>query len=156
MAEELRLYGEYERVDQKIAGFSDTVEGLFEQIFKRLEDDTDDIQLVKDTMCFFECSRFGLLETEMLQLLKPSVKDAIRTGLIDAEFDLKGNKISYELPRKKWSTLFLSISTYFRSPGEDKTGLIDFFHRQMSKAVRKKYLNEESEKIYHKKLAEYF
>jgi len=150
VAEELRLYGEYERVNQKIAGFSETIEGLFDQIFKRLEDDTDDIKLVKDAMCLFECSRFGLLETEMLQLLKPSVKDAINMGLIDTD------KESFELPRKKWSTLFLSISTYFRSPGEDKTGLIDFFHRQMSKAVRKKYLNEKLEKEYHKKLAEYF
>jgi hypothetical protein len=156
VAEELRLYGEYERVNQKIAGFSDTIEGLFDQIFKRLEDDTDDIQLVKDAMCFFECSRFGLLETEMLQLLKPSVKDALRIGLIDAEFDSKGNKTPYELPRKKWSALFLSISTYFRTPGEDKTGFIDFFHRQMSKAVRKKYLNDKLEKAYHKRLAEYF
>lgn len=150
VAEELRLYGEYERVNQKIAGFSETIEGLFDQIFKRLEDDTDDINLVKDAMCLFECSRFGLLETEMLQLLKPSVKDAINMGLID------NDKESFELPRKKWSTLFLSVSTYFRSPGEDKTGLIDFFHRQMSKAVRKKYLNEKLEKEYHKKLAEYF
>ena len=150
VAEELRLYGEYERVNQKIAGFSENIEGLFDQIFKRLEDDTDDINLVRDAMCLFECSRFGLLETEMLQLLKPSVKDAINMGLIDTD------KESFELPRKKWSTLFLSISTYFRSPGEDKTGLIDFFHRQMSKAVRKKYLNKKLEKSYHKKLAEYF
>lgn len=150
VAEELRLYGEYERVNQKIAGFSETIEGLFNQIFKRLEDDTDDINLVRDAMCFFECSRFGLLETEMLQLLKPSVKDALNLGLINDD------KESFELPRKKWSALFLSVSTYFRSPGEDKTGLIDFFHRQMSKAVRKKYLNEKLEKSYHKKLANYF
>ena len=150
VAEELRLYGEYERVNQKIAGFSETIEGLFDQIFKRLEDDTGDINLVRDAMCFFECSRFGLLETEMLQLLKPSVKDALNLGLINDDKD------SFELPRKKWSALFLSVSTYFRSPGEDKTGLIDFFHRQMSKAVRKKYLNEKLEKSYHKKLANYF
>ena len=145
LAEELRLFGEYERINEKIKGSAETIEGLFEQVFDRLEKDNDP-ELVRDAMCLFECSRFGLLETEMLQLLKPANNEG--------------------LPRIRWSSIFLSVSAYFRSPGKttqnkeskrEYMGLIDFFHRQLSKAVKNRYLSsEEDVRHYHQRLAEYF
>ena len=44
---------------------------------------------------FLNAHDLDYFETEMLQLLKPSVKDAVNMGLID------GDKDSFELPRKK-------------------------------------------------------
>jgi telomerase protein component 1 len=159
VAEELRLFGEYEKINSKIKGFAQNIEGLFEQVFDRLEKDNDP-QLVKQTMCLFECSRFGLLETEMLQLLKPSVEEALAAGLIQDENE------NYELPRTRWSAIFLGVSSYFRSPGKtsqkndnsrEYMGLIDFFHRQLSKAVKNRYLSKEEDvHYYHKLLAQYF
>lgn len=46
---------------------------------------------------------------------------------------------------------------YLRPPGESGEGALDFFHRQLAKAVRKKYLgDEESSVAQHQRLANHF
>lgn len=90
-------------------------------------------------MSYLECSRGGLLETELLHLLG--------TG-------------DQPLPSYIWSRLRRSLSAFLRPSGETGDGILDFFHRQLAKAVRRRYLTgvsgKKAEQRYHAQLAEYF
>jgi hypothetical protein len=52
------------------------------------------------------------------------------------------------------------MSAFLRPAGESGEGVLDFFHRQLAKAVRRRYLSDDEGKLHeisiHKTLAEYF
>ena len=104
--EELRVFGVYEQVTSRIRRMSGTVPGLLEEVLERLEDDFDK-NLVRSALCFLECSRGGVLETEMLALL--------------------GNGETPITPFQ-WAPLYRSLQAFLRPPGEGE-GVLDFFHR---------------------------
>ncbi|MDP2767729.1 MAG: DUF4062 domain-containing protein [Candidatus Methanoperedens sp.] len=133
--EELRVFGEFERVTERIKSLPGDVPMLFEQVLERLEHDHGK-ELVKSTLSLLACARHGLLETEMLELLR-------REG-------------EGQLPRAIWARLYRSLQFYLRPPGERGEGALDFFHRQLAKAVRQMYLKHEEEIAGHRRLAEYF
>lgn len=134
--EELRVFGAFERVTERIASLSDDTAGLLEQVLERLEDDHGG-ETVSDALSLLECSRQGLLESEMLELLRREGEE--------------------QLPRVIWARLYRGLQFYLRPPGETGEGALDFFHRQLAKAVRKRYLaNAEDEAGIHRRLAEYF
>lgn len=66
--EELRIHRSIAATDDKIASFSDSLLGLLQQVLKRIEEEHGK-DLVMAALCFLECSRHGLLETELLVLL---------------------------------------------------------------------------------------
>lgn len=133
--EELRVFGEFERVTERIVSLPEDVPFLFEQVLERLEDDHGG-ELVKDALSLLECSRHGLLETEMLELLQRGGKE--------------------QLPRAIWARLYRSLQFYLRPPGERGEGALDFFHRQLANAVRTRYLDDEACQRRHQALANYF
>ncbi|HLF83633.1 MAG TPA: DUF4062 domain-containing protein, partial [Blastocatellia bacterium] len=134
--EELRVFGDFERLMERIAGLPDDVAGLFEQVLRRLEGDQGE-ELVRSALSLLECSRHGLLESEMLQLLARAGEE--------------------QLPPSIWARLYRSLQFYLRPPGEGSESALDFFHRQLSKAVRKKYLaSEDDGVIIHRRLADCF
>lgn len=138
--EELRVYGDFDTVSGKLESLAEQVETLFGQVLKRVEDDHGK-NLVTNALRFLECSRYGLLESEILELL---ARD--------------GEK---QLPQAVWARFYRSLKFYLRPSGSDENqsgeGLLDFFHRQLSKAVRQKYLVvKEDEIVVHQRLARYF
>jgi tetratricopeptide (TPR) repeat protein len=134
--EELRVFGAFERVTERIASLSDDTAGLLEQVLERLEHDHGR-ETVRDALSLLECSRQGLLESDMLELLRREGEE--------------------QLPRAIWARLYRGLQFYLRSPGETGEGALDFFHRQLAKAVRKRYLaNAEDEAEVHRRLADYF
>lgn len=134
--EELRVFGEFAGVTERIRSLANDIEGLFEQVMERLEQDHGR-EIVESALSLLECARHGLLEGEMLELLG-------RTG-------------EEQLPRAIWARLYRSLRFYLRPPGESGEGALDFFHRQLAKAVRKKYLDDERRgAAVHQRLAEYF
>jgi len=120
--EELRIFPSFEEISERIAMLAETIPGLFEQMFDRLEADHGR-QLVKDTLCLIECSMYGLEEGEMLDLLKREGED--------------------RLPLNIWSRLFRNLSLYLTHSGESNDGLLNFFHQQMSIAVKNRYITAE-------------
>jgi len=104
--EELRIFPQYELISTEIIRMKDTIQGLFEDMFERLEKDNDKT-LVENTLVFIECSRSGLLESEMLGLLRRD--------------DEK------QLPVNLWAKLFHGLSMYLKILGEEGDGFIDFF-----------------------------
>lgn len=134
--EELRVFGEFDRVTGRIADLPDDVTGLFAQVLERLEHDHGR-EIVEKALTLLECSRGGLLENEMLELLA-------QPG-------------SLQVPRAIWARLYRSLQFYLTPPGEAAEALLDFFHRQLASAVKRRYLmSEENEIAMHRRLAEYF
>jgi WD40 repeat protein len=134
--EELRVFGEFEKVTERIASLPEDIPMLFEQVLDRLEHDHEK-ELVKSSLSLLACARHGLLETEMLELLRRDGED--------------------QLPREIWARLYRSLQFYLRPTGEMGEDALDFFHRQLAKAVRQRYLRHEKEEISrHQGLAVYF
>lgn len=71
-SEEMRLFGDFERVDEQLAALSGHLEELFQQVLERVESDHGR-DLVERALSLSECSRQGLLENETLELLRHPV-----------------------------------------------------------------------------------
>jgi len=126
--EELRQFGSYEQLTERIEILAPDVSSLFNQILERLEDDHGR-EFVKEAFSLLGCSRYGLSENELLELLHR-----------------KGEE---QLPPVLWTRLYRSIKAYMVQRGE----LVSFFHRHFADAVTARYLVNENR---HAKLASYF
>eukprot|EP00004_Rigifila_ramosa_P000183 TRINITY_DN1020_c0_g1_i4.p1 TRINITY_DN1020_c0_g1~~TRINITY_DN1020_c0_g1_i4.p1 ORF type:complete len:1726 (-),score=374.09 TRINITY_DN1020_c0_g1_i4:2054-7231(-) len=124
--EELRVFGVFERVSEKIMQFPDSVAGLFASVLQRLEEDHTS-ELVLRTLSLVACSRNGLREEELLSLLG-NIQVNPKTSL----------KFYEKYPHARWLTLFSHLGAYMRAPSDTST--LDFFHRQLATAVRTRYL----------------
>jgi hypothetical protein len=134
--EEMRIYGDFERVTSRIRTLPNDVAALFEQVLERLDRDHGR-QLVCSALSLLECSRHGLLETEMLELLA-------RSGEV-------------QLPLAIWVRLYRALQFYLRPPGDTSEGVLDFFHDQLAEATRERYLPDEATKAtIHALLARHF
>jgi hypothetical protein len=141
--EEMRISGVFERLSSEFRSLPDSVESLFEQVLDRVEKDQGK-SLVKEALLLLACSRYGILESEMLELLAPIGDE--------------------RLPYAIWAGFYRSLKFYLRPSGVAKnsdsemvSSPINFFHRQFADAVRRRYLK--TEKIVvdtHRRLARYF
>ncbi len=136
LLEELRVFGEYERLGAKIGHYlSATLTGaLLKATLVRLEADYESERknLVRDAVCLLWASREGLSESEMLDLLGSE-------GL--------------PLPSAIWSPLYLAL----RELLVNRSGLYTFFHKELRDVVEDKYLPGEAEKRgFRRTVADYF
>jgi len=120
--EELRVFGTFEKLAMFINKIPDTINQLIVNMITRLEEDFGK-ELIKKTLCFIGLSRFGLYESELLNLLKEKNKPA--------------------LPFNVWAPLFNSIAPLLR----DNNRIITFFHTQIGKVIIGKYLPNERAQI---------
>ncbi|XP_063313166.1 telomerase protein component 1-like [Pelobates fuscus] len=119
--EELRVFGEFKMLTQKIAGFPDTLQGLLENIIQRLVQE-DQSARVKELLCLLYCCSESVVEK-----------------------DLQGS-LSYlergpEIPSMHWATLRRTIKCLIRA-GRDHRGrdTLSFFHGSVAKAVEQSFL----------------
>jgi telomerase protein component 1 len=132
--EELRVFGVFEKVNDRIKQMSSTVPKLLDEVLVRLEKEHGK-DLMKQALSLLLVARDGLLESEMLALL--------------------GTK-GVDLPRTTWAALFRSLQAYLRPASENGESTLDFFHRQMARAVRKRYILRDQEVKVHQALAKFF
>ena len=95
--------------------------------------------IVSEALCLLECSRHGLREYELLELLAPRDRE--------------------RLPPVVWARLYRSLEIYLRPVGEeDQGGTIGFFHLQLPFAIRRRYLEGATSKeaAVCTRLADYF
>jgi len=78
-------------------------------------------RLVRDALTLLECSRHGLSESELLELLAPPGRE--------------------RLPPVAWARLYRTLEVYLRPQDEGGEGIIGFFHQQIRFAVRRRYLS---------------
>jgi len=136
LIEELRQFGQHEELDNKIDYYlqAQNPEELYGKILSRYEEDYERERpgLVKDSMSLLWAARRGLSEAELMDLLGSGQNP---------------------LARLIWSPLFLSV----RESLVNRSGLLNFFHDFLRKAVEDKYLSTpELKQKAHVCLADYF
>nr|XP_054748224.1 TPR repeat-containing protein DDB_G0287407-like isoform X1 [Lytechinus pictus] len=167
--EELRVFGLFSKVTDKINKLADGLLNLLAQVFDRFEEENGG-ELLIATLCLLECSNTGLLETELLTILGDEDNLMPKSSWFDsgAGGEKKDSREKKEkdigpLSAHKWARVFRALKPFLRPFGESGEGRLDFYHRSLSKAVRKKYLKlgngEDDQKKYtwwHTKLANFF
>ena len=133
--EELRGFGSYEQVADRIVAFphdaADPIAALFAQVIERLRQEFD-ADVVRTTLTLIATSRSGISEPELLEMIEGM-------GAEQSTGDL------YPILRQ--------LRAYLQHRGE----LLDFSHRGMYEAIRERYLPEDGDfQPYHCELAEYF
>ena len=129
--EELRGFGSFEQLNSRIQALpkdGDTITALFVQVFERLETEFG-TDLTRDILTLLASARRGLSERELKELTQSHNR-------ADDLF-----------------AILRQLRPYLQPRGE----LLDFFHRNLFKAVREIYLdNPEAEIAAHTRLGDYF
>ncbi|XP_033102231.1 telomerase protein component 1-like isoform X2 [Anneissia japonica] len=138
VCEELRIFGVFEEVTQRIKQIHPSLEGLISEIIQRMINE-DETSLVEQILCFLECSQSGLKETELHFLLG----------------DCESNEPVAMLP---WAQARRTLKPFLRN--SSATGgeqMLDFFHASIKKAVQQCLLSStEKQEVHHLRLAEFF
>ncbi|MCI0412649.1 DUF4062 domain-containing protein [bacterium] len=138
--EELRVFGQFDELRNKVDLLPDTLPLLFDQVLERIEQDFNP-DLVSDCMKFIACGRYGMTSDEMQTLLKHHAPVLEATGE------------TVKLPDMLWTRLYRSFSSYLF----ERSGVIDFFHGQLKEAVGNRYLkNQADREAIHRTIADYF
>ncbi|CAH1785089.1 unnamed protein product [Owenia fusiformis] len=157
--EELRVFGNFRKVSDKINQLRDGLLELEMQIMTRFEEESGG-ELLVATLCLLESSSTGLLETELLMILGDTDNLMPREQAEAEKNDNQSEKCRSNLeplPAYKWAEVYRSLRPFLRPFGDSGEGRLDFYHRSLSKAVRKKYLKDDGiKKWWHKILADYF
>lgn len=115
---ELRIMGVHEELHKKIDYYlsAKTIEDLYEKMLERMENDFDRVRpkLVQDALIYIWCSRRGLSESELLDLL---------------------GKNKTPLPRAYLSPMLLALDNLLLS----SSGLLTFAHDRLRIAVMNRY-----------------
>jgi tetratricopeptide (TPR) repeat protein len=136
LLEELRVFGEYEQLDDRITHYliTESIPELFERILERYEMDynQDRPHLVRDAMTIIWASRQGISEAELLDTLGEN---------------------NEALPQAFWVPFCLAAGRFFIS----RSGLICFSHGYIRQAIENQYLpTEDKKQAAHQSLADYF
>jgi len=129
--EELRGFGSFKQLNARIRAFpkdGDTVTEIFLQVISRIEKDFGP-EFVRDLLSLLACARRGLSERELKELLSTSVQS---------------------------ENLFPALRQ-LRPYMQYREEVLDFFHRSLFKAVRRRYLDApEDRKALYGRLAVFF
>ncbi|MGE3800803.1 MAG: tetratricopeptide repeat protein [Candidatus Kapaibacterium sp.] len=128
VAEELRLHGEHETLDEVVNRYSGAADllAVFDLMLERMERDYGDGR-IRDLLSLITSSASGLSEEDLLELMGISRLDLSR--------------------------LLFSFDYHLLQ----RDGLLSFFHDYLHRAVETRYLADEQKKqATHRRLAEYF
>jgi WD40 repeat protein len=129
--EELRGFGSFEQLNARIAAFpaaGDTVTAVFAQVIERLEEDFGE-EITHAVLSLLASARRGLSEQELTDLVR----------------DVSHAENLFPVLRQ--------IRPYLQHRG----ALLDFFHRNLYKAARQRYLTTlETQQAAHSHLADHF
>lgn len=127
--EELRVFGVYEQVSEKIASLGPTTAKLFESVLQRLEADHD-VSTIESFFVALLASRDGLTAEELVSVTGADPKS------------------------KPWQHLMRAVMPFLRS----NTPQLAIFHEQLRIAAAKRYLRSSNSKalgIAHSKIAKH-
>ncbi|KAH9495183.1 hypothetical protein Btru_018582, partial [Bulinus truncatus] len=171
--QELKLVEGDRNISSKINKLPDSLLMLFDELLHRIETGGQGDLLV-GTLCLLEASAAGLNEIELRQLLADDTIIKPPSPFEEKEATEGREKDSCKekgiLNEEKWQTIYHTLQPFLRPYGDSREGRLDFYHRALSKAVRKRYLTvttedetlsgkpEKSSTYYfwHSKLADFF
>ncbi|XP_076439571.1 TPR repeat-containing protein DDB_G0287407-like [Babylonia areolata] len=148
--EELRVFGEFRKLTDKVQTLSDSLTGMVEIVLHRTVEEFGK-ELVQAALCLIETSHFGLEEEELLHLL------AIKPVLPTSPKDCSPSDFKEKLPMAVWGFMYVGLRSFLRPSGSSGEGRVDFYHRSISKVVRKMYFADPQESAkWHGRLIQYF
>ena len=121
--EELRGFGSFEELNRRIAGLpqtGDTLTAIFHQVIRRLDEDFNEVT-VKKVLTLLACSRRGLSERELLDLIE-------------------GDQVRIEESAGDLFPILRQLRPYMQSRGP----LLDFYHRHLAKAIHEEFFKEDA------------
>ncbi|MCJ7823854.1 MAG: DUF4062 domain-containing protein, partial [Anaerolineales bacterium] len=140
--DELRQFGIHEELEAKASGYlsAPDLQTLFDRILTRWHEDfgqdSEHPDLVRRSLGLIACSRFGLSEAELLDLLGK-----------------KSDGKNKPLPRRPWTPFYLAAENSLAQ----RAGLLTFGHDYLRAAVQKRYLaNGTAVRSFQFQLAGYF
>ncbi len=107
--------------------------------------------LVQTVLGMLQASRYGLSETELLDMLCQDA-DFFETYKQTLHHPLAEDR----LPMAVWSRLYLDLAPYLVERNAQGGLLLGFFHRQVGEVIGRRYGAGESHHRYHAQLAAYF
>lgn len=138
-AEELRLFGHFDRLEEFTSGLPRDVLGMFNAVLDRLEHEHGR-ELVEHSLALIATGRHGLLESELLELLARHGEDRFPVAI--------------------WSRVYRALTFYLKPRASAHGGdadLVDLFHGQLAKAVGERYLaSGDAWRASHRELALFF
>ena len=140
--EELRVFGAFKQLGQRINDLPDDIPALFQQVLERVEAGFMAWPgLVAEALSLIACSRQGMTPEELQTLMArhaPALSDGSRPD---------------RLPDMLWSRLRLSLDAYMF----ERSGAVDFFHGQLKQAIGERWLKEKEVRLQnHRLIADYF
>jgi hypothetical protein len=122
-----------------------------DNLLKRLEHEHGEL-LVARCLGYITATREmnGLAEDEILEVLSSDT----------TFFDEFLERVKHEPPERKlpvavWARLYFDLEPYLTERSHESTTLLTFFHRELGKVAKKKYVDEK-EQVYQQVLADYF
>ncbi len=129
-----------------------SIEALFEQILQRLAERYG-ISLVWDYLGLLSASRYGLTESELVEILQNNSNKKDSEEIInDSESKQKVAPISENSIQ---NDRFVAISYALQNFLLERGGLIDFFHAEFERTLKER-LGMSKMRAYHRWLADYF
>jgi nephrocystin-3 len=136
--DELRQFGRHDKLEDKAAFYlaAPHLSELFDRIITRWQEDfgapSDHPDIVRRSLCLISCARFGLTETELLELL---------------------GRAGEPLPRQSWTPFYLAAEKALVLRG----GFLNFGHDYLRTAAAKRWLDgAEPVRKFRQQLAKYF
>ncbi|XP_038078830.1 telomerase protein component 1-like [Patiria miniata] len=138
--EELRVYGVFEKLTDRIRELPASLEGLIEIILARLISE-DETGMVEKMLHYLQCVPGGLNETELQALLG----------------DIEGDKCT-PAPALHWAVVRRTLKPFLRNSGAyGQVERLQFFHLALNKAVQKRLMeNDDLRRLRHRQLADYY
>jgi hypothetical protein len=138
---------------------SHEVDGLIEQLFVQLGHPANHGPLlVALATSFLHCSRHGLSEEEMLELLANNHEfwEQFQTSIHHA-LPITGEQVTLRLPIVIWSRLYHDLEPYLSWRLTNGTTLMVFFHSRFNIVIGKQFLGTDNvRKTRHTEMASYF
>ncbi|CAG5115663.1 unnamed protein product, partial [Candidula unifasciata] len=152
--EELRVFGVFEKISDKLKSLPHTTAQMLQEILKRLEEDHGQ-DIVTAAVCLLACAREGLYPEELFELINWHIQ------LEESKFEPRNLcylDLKTEIPHLKFSFLARSIMCLL-NPSSSWSSLLFLANKEISTAVRLRYLKGAGatmETRLHKLLAGFF
>uniref|UniRef100_A0A914W2W6 NACHT domain-containing protein n=1 Tax=Plectus sambesii TaxID=2011161 RepID=A0A914W2W6_9BILA len=139
--DELRVFGAFDRLTDRIRSLPISLPDLIAQIMERMKSDDDDSVMSQKALCFLACAQH-----ERLPYVHGLSEDALLCLLGDVDK-------SQPAPPIVWSRTRIAINSFIKISGS----LVDLANEPIRQVIVKRILGHATTRaMYHRKLAQYF
>lgn len=129
-----------------VPGLACDVPGIVGNMLERVKKQHGEV-LVKTFLALLSTARYGLSETEILELLSKDV-----SVMADLKARSSSSPKAENIPTIVWIRLYYDLAPYLLEKSAENTVLLDFYHQQVGETVKRDYVKPE----WHNRLARYF